>query len=189
MFHSRNVLGYEAKTTKPTAARLFIAKAAKTANHADFLLKLNATNPSGTRKKKESALILNRAAQMVALIRAGTTAMGVGPRDRSGCALLSNRSGTPLTLVRYKRQKRDHAGAFDRHGHGPLVLRAGAGYAPRQNFSPLGDEPAQNIRVFVVYLELLVAEFADLFLEKDLALAVAALISIAAIVSPISVAG
>jgi hypothetical protein len=185
MFHSRNVFGYEAKTTKPTAAKLFTAKAIKAANQADFLLNLNATNPRGTRKKKESALILNNAAQIAALIRAGTIAMG----DLSGCASLSGKWGTPLTLVRDKGQKRDHAGAFDRHGQGPLVLRASAGDTPRQDLPPFGDEPAQDIRVFVVYLELLIAKFADLFLEKDLALAVAAIISIAAVVSPIPIAG
>jgi hypothetical protein len=51
------------------------------------------------------------------------------------------------------------------------MLGAGAGNAPGQYFPPFGDKPAQHIRVFIVYFEFLGAEFTDLFLEKDPALA------------------
>jgi hypothetical protein len=74
-------------------------------------------------------------------------------------------------LFRHKGEQRDDPRPFNRLGKGPLMFGAGAGDAPGQYFSPFGDEPAQYVSVFIIYFKFLGTEFADLFFEKNSALA------------------
>jgi hypothetical protein len=59
-------------------------------------------------------------------------------------------------------------GPFNSQGQSPLMFCTGPGNPARQYLSPICDKPAQHIRVFVVYLQLLSAEFADFLLKKAL---------------------
>jgi hypothetical protein len=72
-------------------------------------------------------------------------------------------------LFRYKRKQRDDSSPLNRQGQSPLVFRASAGDAPGQDLSPFRYESSQGIRVFIINFQFLSAEFADFFLEKDLA--------------------
>jgi hypothetical protein len=72
-----------------------------------------------------------------------------------------------LLLFSYIGQKANRSGPFDFQGKFPLMLYAGAGDAPGQDLAPLGGEPPQSHRVFVVDFGFLRAKPAHLFLKKD----------------------
>lgn len=66
------------------------------------------------------------------------------------------------SLVGCIREQRNVPGAFDRHGHLALVLRAIAGYAARHYLGSLRDVPAKPGSIFVVdVLDLVHAKRAD----------------------------
>ena len=69
-------------------------------------------------------------------------------------------------LLLDERQEGQRAGLLDGHRQPPLVLRAGARDAPRQDLAPLGDEAPQGVRVAVMQAQLLAAELADLAAEE-----------------------
>jgi hypothetical protein len=50
------------------------------------------------------------------------------------------------------------------------MFRAGTGHPAGYYLPPVGDKPAQYIRVFVVYLQFLGTEFTNFLLKKDLSL-------------------
>jgi hypothetical protein len=87
-----------------------------------------------------------------------------------------------LLSVRHKGKQGDNPRPFYRQGKSPLMFGAGAGNTAGQYFTPLGDKPAQYIRILIVYLKFLGAEFADLLLKKNLSLsAPAAVIAVPAV--------
>jgi hypothetical protein len=74
------------------------------------------------------------------------------------------------------------SGPLNGQGQYTLMFRAGAGNTPGKDLAPIGNKTAEGVRVFIVYLQLLGAEFADLFLKIDLApLAAPAIITVAAV--------
>ena len=73
-----------------------------------------------------------------------------------------------------ERQQRDVAGALDRFAEPPLVARADAGHAARENLAAFLHELRQDVGALVVdEVHLLDAELADFLLAKVLALAAA----------------
>jgi hypothetical protein len=70
------------------------------------------------------------------------------------------------------------------------MLRASASDASREDFPSFRDEPPKHIRFFIVYSQFLVArvaEFTNLFLEKDFTFSSAAIF--VAVSVPIPIAG
>jgi hypothetical protein len=77
-------------------------------------------------------------------------------------------------LIGHKGEKGDSPGSFNRQGQSPLVFGAGSGNPAGQDFSPFGNKAAEGIRVLIVYLQLLDAEFANLLLKINLSFTPAA---------------
>jgi len=59
------------------------------------------------------------------------------------------------------------------------MFRTGSGYTAGKNFTPLSRKTTQTIRILVVNLKFLGAEFAHLFLEIDLSFSATAIFAIA----------
>jgi hypothetical protein len=81
---------------------------------------------------------------------------------------------TGSCLVSDEGKQRDDPGPLNSRSQSPLMLRAGTGHPAGHYLSPIGDKPAQHIRVFVVYFQLLGTEFTDLLLKKNLSFTAAA---------------
>src|SRR5438552_18506396 len=68
-----------------------------------------------------------------------------------------------VPLIRHVRNERNLTRAFDRNLQLPLVHRAGARDAPRQDLAAFGHERSQQLHVLVVdVVDLVRAELADL---------------------------
>src|SRR5579863_7938669 len=81
----------------------------------------------------------------------------------------------PLLQLSRERQQRDVARPLDRFAEPPLVARAGARHAARQDFSPLLHERLQLVHLLVIdEVHVIDAEAADFLLAKILALPAAA---------------
>jgi hypothetical protein len=72
-----------------------------------------------------------------------------------------------LVSVRDEREQSEDSRPFDGYRQCPLMLRAGAGNAAGQDFSPFRNETAKHVRVFVVDFQFLEAEFTDLLFKED----------------------
>src|SRR5438874_2223164 len=77
--------------------------------------------------------------------------------------------------ARRKRQQSNVAGLLDSRGNTPLVRRANAAQAPRDDLAPLGDELPEQADVFVIDgVNLLHAKLADLLAAEKFASSIAA---------------
>jgi hypothetical protein len=74
-------------------------------------------------------------------------------------------------LIGYKGQQGYASGPLNGQGQCTLVFRAGTGNTPGKDLAPIGNKTAKGIRVFIVDLQLLGTEFADLLLKINLTLA------------------
>ena len=98
---------------------------------------------------------------------------------RAGTRILfSAASGYNGRSVGYKGEEGYDPGPFNRQSESPLVPGAGSGDTPGEYLSPLCDETAKRVRVLVVNFQLLNAELADLFLEKNFAFTTPAVIAV-----------
>jgi hypothetical protein len=74
-------------------------------------------------------------------------------------------------LVRHKGQQSNHSRPFNGHGKGPLVFCTGSGNTAGKDFSAFGYKAAEYIRILIIDLQLLNAEFADLLFKENFAFA------------------
>jgi hypothetical protein len=75
-----------------------------------------------------------------------------------------------LILLGNEGKNRNYACALYRESQGTLMLCAGTGNPARKNFAALGRKTAETVRILIVDLEFLRAEFAHFFLEVNLSL-------------------
>jgi hypothetical protein len=85
-------------------------------------------------------------------------------------------------LVRDKGQKSNHARPFNGHGKGPLVFCTGSGNTAGKNFSAFGYKAAEYIRVLIIDLQLLNAEFANLLFKENFAFAAAGAFAVPSVI-------
>jgi hypothetical protein len=76
-----------------------------------------------------------------------------------------------MLLIRDKWKQRYRPRPFNRFRQRTLMFGAGAGNTARKYLATFRNETAQGISVFIIYLEFLHTEFADLFFKKDLSAA------------------